>query len=197
MEASAHRESDASARVELEARARQAEAAARQAEATVPEDERSVPPVGDLSTEFFSSRPPSWLPQRGAVEEDPFGLPAHDKLARSLAPQAVARRARFARYVRGAVGVSALLCVAAVVKSALTRDDSTPPRRSAASEAPPSSDHLAPPAAAQAYDPPAESLAQAAQGVGALDAGDGGAPAMAPAARPAGDPGAPGTLRVR
>jgi hypothetical protein len=152
----------------------------------VPEDERSVPPAGDLATEFFSG-PPSWPAPRGAVEGDPFAFDALDKHARSLAPQAVARRALFARYVRGAVGVSLLLCVAAFLKTALTHDEYEPPRRSAsAAQAPPLSD-----LGASAAQNPAEThagtlAAPVLQGEGAADAGDGGRPAPQPA-----------TLRVR
>jgi hypothetical protein len=200
IEASTGKASDSSAREVFEANARQAEAIARQAEATVPEDERSVPPAGDLATGFFSLGPPSWPAPHVVVEEDPFALDARDKRARSLAPQAIARRALFARYVRVAVGVSVLLCVAAVVKSALTRDDYAPPNRSARSAASagaaPSSD-LPPPVAAETRDPVASQLALAPEGKGAVDAGDGGEPPVGPAMGAGQDPGAAGTLRVR
>jgi len=158
----------------------------------VPEDERSVPPAGDLDTRFFSA-PPSWPGPRFGAEEDPFPLDAHDRVARSLAPQAVARRARFARYVRGAVGFSLLLCVAAVVKTALTSDDAPPPRRSAAAAPWPPPD---PPTAA-AILPGAAIEARGESVQAAPDAGDAAPPAEPPAVLPAEGPGGARSLRVR
>jgi hypothetical protein len=167
-------------------------AAALKNEAVVPEDEHSVPPAGDLDTRFFS-QPPSWPGPRLAAEDDPFPLAPHDRIARSLAPQAVARRALFARYVRGAVGVSLLLCASAVVKTALTSDDAPPPRRSAAASPWPPRD---PPAAA-AVVPGAAAEVPGASVETAPDAGDAAPPPEPPAALPAEGPGAAGSLRVR
>ena len=159
----------------------------------VPEDEHSVPPAGDLDTRFFSE-PPSWPGPRFGAEEDPFALEAHDPVARSLAPHAVARRALFARYVRGAVGVSLLLCAAAVVKTALTNDDAPlPPRRSASVAPWPPPD---PPTAAAILPGPAIE-ARGASVQASSDAGDA-APSVEPrSVLPAEGPGGARSLRVR
>jgi len=154
----------------------------------VPEDDYSVPPAGDLDTRFFSA-PVSWPGLRFGAEEDPFPLEAHDRVARSLAPQAVARRALFGRYVRGAVGVSLLLCAAAIVKTALTSDDAQP-RRSAAALASPDPQALSPdPQALQAsaaiVPGGATTEVPAASSEATLDAGDAAPPAKRPAAPPA------------
>ena len=176
------------------------ESVAAHAEAVVPEDERSVPPAGDLDTRFFSD-PPSWPALPAAFEEDPFALESHDRHTRSLAPAAVARRARFTRYVRGAVGASVLVCAAALVKTALTRDDYEPPRRWAATQAPALSDRAY--AAPEEAPPPVTTpsadrgAGPAATGESAVDAGDSGKPAARPAVGPAEDPGASRALRVR
>jgi hypothetical protein len=160
----------------------------------IPEDEQSVPPASDLDTDHFFSGPPSSpAPRILAVEDDPFlWVDARDPRTRSLAPQAVARRAFFARYVRGAVGVSLVLCLAAVVKTALTHDDYEPPRRYAATAVWPPPEDAPPPVAADL--PPATEAQPAAPDA---DGGVAATPAAPAASKPADDPAAAGLLRVR
>jgi hypothetical protein len=175
----------------------------------IPEDEHSVPPASDLDIDgfeadadpFFSGPlsepvsapvfgPRSWpVPNILAVEDDPFlWVDARDPRTRSLAPQAVARRALFARYVRGAVGVSLALCLAAVVKTVLTRDDE-PPRHYAATAVWPPPEDAPPPLATDL--PPAIGAVQAVPGA------DAATPAIPAASKPADDSAAAGPLRVR
>ncbi|MGD0676042.1 MAG: hypothetical protein ABSC94_11515 [Polyangiaceae bacterium] len=95
-------------------------------------EESSVPPMGDLDSRFFETA------------YDPFGpsdADAHaifDAAASRRAAQfaaAAGRRAHLAKYVRAAVALSMVLCVAAVLKGALvSRGDGDPqaPRAAAA-----------------------------------------------------------------
>jgi hypothetical protein len=162
----------------------------------VPEDEHSVPPV-DLDARFFTTRRPSWPPpSHGTVpetEEDLFGLDARDRRVRSLTPLAIARRARFARYVRVAVGVSGMLCIAAIVKT-LTHDDGAPLRRPAAVAVQPPQ---LPDPAAPVLPEPQMPAAAAAVGDPALDGGAAKEPKMRPGALPAEGLGGARPLRVR
>jgi type IV secretory pathway VirB10-like protein len=76
-------------------------------------DERSFPPVADLGV-------------RGrGPEEDAFDDGEHhaavERRRALMSPNARQRRARFAKYVAGAVGASVVLCAAALVKTSLAR----------------------------------------------------------------------------
>lgn len=81
----------------------------------------TVPPAGDLSTEptddhFFSS---------SARELDDVDLSENEQKARrKAAPDVVQRRARFARYVTWAVSASAVVCMAALVRTGFSRGSS-------------------------------------------------------------------------
>ncbi len=97
----------------------------------------SVPPVGDLVAEpiaerFFSEG------DLGAAhaDEDDAWHHAHDKVKRKSLPHVVERRERFARYVRWAVGGAALVCAAALVRSALLPVAVANPRAALALSAP-------------------------------------------------------------
>ncbi len=74
-------------------------------------DDASVPPMGDLDAHFFESA-------------SPFAAEPEVRNPRLMAVRSAAaqrRRAHFARYVIGAVGVSLALCVAALVKASVSR----------------------------------------------------------------------------
>jgi tetratricopeptide (TPR) repeat protein len=90
----------------------------------LPEEDLSVPPVGDLATRFFDSSS-SIHDDSGDLHE----LELRDARARAMAPAAVRRRAQLARYVKGTVAFASVLCVAALVKAAVTRDDAGPAPR--------------------------------------------------------------------
>jgi hypothetical protein len=72
-------------------------------------DEGSVPPMGDLDARFFE------------IESDPFATADSEprRLSRSLQRAAVPRRERFVRFVACAVALCAILCGAALVKTAV------------------------------------------------------------------------------
>jgi hypothetical protein len=79
-------------------------------------DDLSVPPMGDLDAAFFDS------PFAGNDDMEDGELSTEDPaLALKRSPRIALRRARLARYVKGAVAVSSMLCVAAFVKAAVTR----------------------------------------------------------------------------
>ena len=82
------------------------------------EDEETIPPAGDLAAheEFFSEGDLA----RHATDEDELELVANEKAQRKSDPAVVKRRAKLARYVTWAVGVSAALCLVAVVRTAFT-----------------------------------------------------------------------------
>jgi hypothetical protein len=84
-------------------------------------EEMSIPPMGDLSVEpiadrFFSEG--ELVAARADHEAEEWDERAHNAVRKSL-PEVVQRRARFAKYVRWAVGGAAVLCLAAVARSAL------------------------------------------------------------------------------
>jgi tetratricopeptide (TPR) repeat protein len=84
-------------------------------------EEMSIPPVGDLSVEpiadrFFSEG--ELVAARADHEAEEWDERANKAVRKSL-PEVVQRRARFAKYVRWAVGGAAVLCLAAVARSAL------------------------------------------------------------------------------
>lgn len=81
-------------------------------------DEISVPPMGDVVVEgFFSGA--------DVTRGHPFDLHDDDDLTLSekakqkAKPHVVERRARFARYVTAAVGIAAIVCLAAALRTAL------------------------------------------------------------------------------
>jgi hypothetical protein len=75
-------------------------------------DDVTVPPVGDLDARFFDEvSSEDWLAHELDLRDPRF--------VRKMTDHVVQRRARFARYVAGVVGVAAALCVAALVKSAV------------------------------------------------------------------------------
>jgi hypothetical protein len=101
--------------------------------------EPSVPPVGDLDARFFAeSMSEVWLAHELELR-DP-------QLLRKMTASVARRRARFARYVVGVVGVAVALCLAALIKSAVPvgSDDSRP--HPAAQMAMPAADSPLPPA---------------------------------------------------
>lgn len=91
--------------------------------ATAATDEISIPPMGDLMTEraaehFFST---DSLPDVHDEHDEHEGWEPHEKAKRKAAPHVVARRAKFAKYVTWAVGLAAVVCVAAGARTALTK----------------------------------------------------------------------------
>jgi hypothetical protein len=75
-------------------------------------DDVTVPPVGDLDARFFEeSSTEDWLAHELDLRDPRF--------VRKMTDHVAQRRARFARYVAGVVGVAAALCVAALVKLAV------------------------------------------------------------------------------
>lgn len=92
-------------------------------EATPPPtpDETSIPPMGDLSVEpiadrFFSEG--EFVAARGIHEHEDWDERAHKSVRKSL-PEVVQRRAKFAKYVRWAVGGAAVVCLAALARTAI------------------------------------------------------------------------------
>jgi hypothetical protein len=84
--------------------------------------EPSIPPAGDLDVHFFDRH----------LVHDPLEDEVDPNAARrAMFAAAAPRRARFAKYVRGAVVASAALCVIALAKAALLHGDSAPPARAA------------------------------------------------------------------
>ncbi len=121
-----------------------------------PEDDLSVPPVGDLAARFFDSSSSIHHDDPGDLHE----LESRDRRARTMAPAAVQRRAQLARYVKGTVAFASVLCVAALVKAAVTRDDVIPAPRplpvAASREVPPAADSAQATAAVEPLAAPAE-----------------------------------------
>jgi hypothetical protein len=96
-------------------------------------DDVTVPPVGDLDARFFEElSTEDWLAHELDLRDPRFVRKMTDRVAQ--------RRARFARYVAGVVGVAAALCVAALVKSAVpaSADDEWSSRPAARMAMPPS-----------------------------------------------------------
>ena len=90
-----------------------------------PRDSRSIPPV-DLDTEFFDAQ----AFDHDTELRDP-------RLLLKLTPMAAQRRAHLAKYVKAAVAVSTVLCLAAFVKVALSHNqpDTSSHREVAAAQA--------------------------------------------------------------
>ena len=83
-------------------------------------DEETIPPAGDLAVsvvaeQFFSEGDLS-RHARADADDDLDSL-ANEKAQRKSDPDVVKRRAKFAKYVTWAVGVSAALCLVAVVRT--------------------------------------------------------------------------------
>ncbi len=83
--------------------------------------ELSIPPMGDLSVEpiaerFFSE---GELAAAGGDEEDESWSAAPDNAQRKSLPHVVERRQRFSRYVRWAVSGAAVVCLAALARTAI------------------------------------------------------------------------------
>lgn len=115
-------------------------------------DEISVPPVGDLAIDekFFSDGDVSrhLAQETEVIEGDALTVP--DTMTRKSMPYAVERRARFSRYVKWAVAGAAVVCVAALARTAFSpKAPVTALRNSATTVAEP------PPAAEPKAAPPA------------------------------------------
>ncbi|HEX4446735.1 MAG TPA: hypothetical protein VH044_08370, partial [Polyangiaceae bacterium] len=138
----------------------------------------SVPPVvGDLDRPFLDARlfdtpffelTPSefWLAE--LETRDPRWL-------LKMTAAAARRRAHLARYVLGAVGISAVLCLAALVRVVVPSHDDgdlRPAARMAMPPSDPASDLSDPPPVVHAADPAADPTAEPAK-TGAPDAGPG------------------------
>jgi hypothetical protein len=86
------------------------------------EPDATPPPVGDLDTRFFAESPSeAWLAHE-LERRDP-------QLLRKMTAGVARRRAHLARYVVGVVGVSVVLCLAALIKSAVPSDRDAPRAR--------------------------------------------------------------------
>ena len=82
-------------------------------------DEISIPPVGDLAVEPVAERFFSEGELAPSGDDDEGWDETADKAQRKSAPEVVQRRARLAKYVRWAVGGAAILCVAALTRTAI------------------------------------------------------------------------------
>lgn len=98
----------------------------------VVQDEETIPPAGDLTVaeQFFSEGDVARLATTDA--EDDLEL-ANAKAQRKSDPDVVKRRAKFAKYVTWAVGVSAALCLIAVVRTTFSSSSKTITAANAAS----------------------------------------------------------------
>jgi hypothetical protein len=117
------------------------------------EPDATPPPVGDLDTRFFAESPAeAWLAHE-LERRDP-------QLLRKMTARVAQRRARLARYVVGVVGVAVVLCLAALVKSAVpTNDEVAGPRHASASV--PAAQPAPLPLPSAAPDPPTVSTERA------------------------------------
>ncbi len=102
-------------------------------------DEMSIPPVGDLSVEpiadrFFSEGELVAARVHGNDESEDWDQRAHKSVRKSL-PEVVQRRARFAKYVRWAVGGAAVVCLAALARTAVPPSASGSGERASAARA--------------------------------------------------------------
>jgi hypothetical protein len=113
--------------------------------------EGSIPPAGDLDARFFAeSSSEAWL-ARELEHRDP-------QLLRKMTANVVRRRAHLARYVVGVVGVAIVLCLAALIKSAVPAADDAPPPRPAAQLPVPAAQPAPLPLPIAAPAPPAASV---------------------------------------
>jgi hypothetical protein len=94
------------------------------------EPDATPPPVGDLDTRFFAESPAeAWLAHE-LERRDP-------RLLRKMTANVALRRAQLAKYVVGVVGVAVVLCLAALIKSAVpTADDAAVPSHGAGTPVP-------------------------------------------------------------
>ncbi|MDB4937253.1 MAG: hypothetical protein JWP87_4225, partial [Labilithrix sp.] len=86
-------------------------------------EEMSIPPVGDLAVEpiaeqFFSEGEVARV--HGVADDEEEWNEVVDRAARKSRPEVVQRRARFAKYVRWAVGGAAVVCLAALARTVVT-----------------------------------------------------------------------------
>lgn len=100
-------------------------------------DEMSIPPAGDLSVEpmadrFFSEGDLAADAEPGDEEWSE----AANKASRKRLPEVVERRARFAKYVRWAVGGAAVVCLAALARTAVMPRAASAPVTNALAAAP-------------------------------------------------------------
>jgi tetratricopeptide (TPR) repeat protein len=110
-----------------------------EAEKPVVQDEETIPPAGDLAVsevaevaeQFFSEGDVARL--AGAPDDDLDSLTSDEKAQRKSDPEVVRRRAKLAKYVTWAVGVSAALCLVAVVRTTFTSSSKTITAANAAS----------------------------------------------------------------
>jgi hypothetical protein len=98
------------------------------------QDEETIPPAGDLAVsvvaeQFFSEGDVS----RHAGADDDLDSLANDKAQRKSDPDVVKRRAKLAKYVTWAVGISAALCLIAVVRTTFSSSSKTISAANAAS----------------------------------------------------------------
>lgn len=101
-------------------------------------DEISIPPVGDIDERFFAEGRRSeqeLLTGRTAAAaqaEAEMDLSPDSKIVHKMRPEVRARRQKFARYVEIAIGISAILCVAAAVQVSRARANTQEARPAAA-----------------------------------------------------------------
>jgi tetratricopeptide (TPR) repeat protein len=137
-------------------------------------EEMSIPPVGDLAVEpiaerFFSEG--EIAVTHGATDDDDEWDQAN-KLARKSRPEVVQRRARFAKYVRWAVGGAAVVCLAALARTTMTpaKHASLPDAPRGAAVAALVATEAAPAAAAPAPEPKAATAAVVQEPAAAAEA---------------------------
>ncbi len=99
-------------------------------------DDLSVPPV-DIDAHFFEGPQRAWEPLSDLEVRDP-------RVTRKMSPTAARRRAHLARYVKVAVALSSVLCLAAVVKAEMTRRYDVPQLTATVAEQPVVVDPAAP-----------------------------------------------------
>jgi Flp pilus assembly protein TadD len=139
--------------------------------------EMSIPPMGDLAVEpvaeqFFSEGDLSASTRSDDEEWDALA----NKAVRKSLPEVVQRRARFAKYVRWAVGGAAIVCVAALGRTliapvatshatnalAAPAHEASPAEKGATPAAAPLPEPAAPPATVADPSPPAAAAAAVA-----------------------------------
>jgi hypothetical protein len=144
----------------------------------VMQEEETIPPAGDLAVvepvaeQFFSEGDIS----RHASADDDLDSIVNEKAQRKSDPAVVQRRAKLAKYVTWAVGVSAALCLIAVVRTTFSSSSKTITSANAASvktemavKAPPPPP-VAP--AVKAAEPAAAAIAAPVEPVKAVITGD-------------------------
>lgn len=137
-----------------------------EAKPTVQEEE-TIPPAGDLAVaeQFFSEGDVARHATTDAEEED-LDL-ANAKAQRKSDPDVVQRRAKFAKYVTWAVGISAALCLIAVVRTTFSSSSKTIAAANAASVKTEMVKQTPPPQAAAPAPKAAEPVVKAAEPVAA------------------------------